>query len=50
MRRQGFHTIVYMDDFIGFEVSLARVRQVFNCPRAICGRLGHCGGGAPHAL
>ena len=40
MRRQGFHVMVYVDDFVGCEASLARVCKAFDCPRAICGRLG----------
>ena len=41
MRRQGFHALVYMDDFVGCEASLTRARQAFDYLRAICGCLGH---------
>ena len=40
MRRQSFHAIVYVDDFVGSEASLVRVRQAFNCRLANCSRLG----------
>ena len=40
MRPQGFHALVYVDDFVGCKASLMRARQAFDCLRAICGRLG----------
>ena len=40
MRHQGFHALVYVDDIVSYEASLARGRQAFNYLWDICGRLG----------
>ena len=42
MRRQGFDALVYLDGFVGYETSLARARQAFNCPLTICDGLSFC--------
>ena len=39
MRRQGFHPIVYVDNFVGCEASLAHARQAFECLHAIFNHL-----------
>ena len=42
MRRQGFHTVIYLNNFVSCETSLARAREAFNCLPTICDRLGFC--------
>ena len=41
MKWQCFHAIVFVDDFVGCEASLARMCQPFECLQVICNHLGH---------
>ena len=56
MRWQGFHALVYVDDFVGCEASFACMHQAFDYLWAICGHLDlrltpdKCGVTVPHLI